>query len=368
MRLPTDGRPDPDKLLKALSAGGRGRHKVYVGMAAGVGKTVRALAELRELQAAGRGVTIGVLETHGRAETQAAAVGLPVFPLRQVPYKGAFIAELNLEGLLADTPQVVLVDELAHSNVPGSRHAKRYEDVQDLLAAGINVISTVNIQHLESLNDLITRLTGVRVRERVPDSVLREASEVVLVDVTPEALQERLRAGKIYAPDKIDQALGNFFTTGNLSALREVALRQVADTVEAETGEGRVRERVLVAVSLNPEATRLIRRGGRVAERLNATLDVLHVQTRSPTREDGKLLHSFQIIAEALGGSFKVIQNTGGVTRTLVNYAREQHSTEIIIGEGAPRPFGLPAPNLAQQLMRHTEGAAVTIIARQPRK
>ncbi|HEX2863698.1 MAG TPA: sensor histidine kinase KdpD, partial [Deinococcales bacterium] len=194
MTRPPPERPDPDALLRSLDPPpGRGRHKIYVGMAAGVGKTVRALQELRELQAAGHDVAIGLLETHGRAGTEAAAAGLPVFPLRQVPHQGAWVAELNVAGLMADAPEYVLVDELAHSNAPGAGHEKRHEDVEDLLAAGIHVISTMNVQHLESLNDLIARLTGVRVRERVPDRILREASEVVLVDVTPGALRERLQ-------------------------------------------------------------------------------------------------------------------------------------------------------------------------------
>ncbi|HWG85282.1 MAG TPA: sensor histidine kinase KdpD, partial [Deinococcales bacterium] len=223
----------PEQVLRSLLRQKRGRHKIYVGAAPGVGKTYRALQEIRERYENGMDVLIGFLETHGRAEVEALAAGIPVFPRRSAQgHDGVERLEMDVDGIKARKPELAFVDELAHTNAPGSKHKKRFVDVDEMLNAGINVISTLNIQHLESLNDLVSELIGVRVRERIPDRVLLEADEVVLVDVTPEQLQERLKAGKIYAPDKVQQVLGSFFTDDTLTHLRELALRQVAEAVE----------------------------------------------------------------------------------------------------------------------------------------
>src|SRR3984957_10694986 len=209
----------------------RGRLRVFLGMAAGVGKTFRMLLEGHAEQDAGRDVVIGLLETHGREETAQLAEGLPILPRRKVIYRGTELEEMDLPGVLARAPEVCLIDELAHTNAPGVEHAKRYEDVEDVLAAGIDVLTTLNVQHLESLNDQVAELSGIRVRETIPDALLGRADEVVVVDLTPEELLERLRAGKIYPLERLDAALNNFFKIENLSALREVALRQVAQEV-----------------------------------------------------------------------------------------------------------------------------------------
>src|ERR1700735_5514709 len=209
----------------------RGRLRVVIGMAAGVGKTYRMLLEGHAEREAGRDVVVGLLETHGRAATAEVALGLEVLPRREIEYRGTALLEMDLPGILLRNPEVCLIDELARTNAPGVEHAKRYEDVEDVLNAGIDVLSTVNVQHLESLNDQVAELSGVRVRETIPDALLGRADELVVVDLTPEELLERLRAGKIYPPERIDAALNSFFRIENLSALREVALRQVAEEV-----------------------------------------------------------------------------------------------------------------------------------------
>jgi two-component system sensor histidine kinase KdpD len=272
----------------------RGRLKVFLGMAAGVGKTFRMLLDGRVEQEAGHDVVIGLLETHGRAETAQVAEGLPMLPRMRVTYRHTVLEEMDLGAILRRSPEVCLIDELAHTNAPGAEHAKRYEDVEDILAAGIDVVSTLNVQHLESLNDHVTELSGIRVRETIPDAILGRADEVVLIDITPEALLDRLRSGKVYPPERIDAALNNFFKVENLAALREVALRQVAEGVgakrlttelvgsRAETlaadAPQAVGERLLALVEPRPGAQRLVRRAWRSAQRLGADLDLLWVR------------------------------------------------------------------------------------------
>ena len=275
-----------------------GGHTIFLGMAAGVGKTYRMLQEGRAELEAGRDVVIGVLETHGRAETAALADGLEVLPRRRLDYRGTTLEEMDLPAILARAPEVCLIDELAHSNAPGAEHAKRFEDIEAVLDAGIDVLSTVNIQHLESLNDRVAELSGVRVRETIPDDVLGRADEIVLIDLSPEALLARLRAGKIYPAERIEASLNGFFRIENLSALREVALREVAEESESRRLESpavggarrrglggdvrrrrraRSRERLLALVEPVPSAQRLVRRAWRSAQRLGAQLDLLWV-------------------------------------------------------------------------------------------
>jgi len=330
--------PDPQQLLEAILKSGRGRHKIYVGAAAGVGKTYWALQELRERLEAGVDAVVGYLETHGRADTARMAEGLPIFPRKQLEYKGVVLPEMDLEGLLARRPALVLVDELAHTNVPGCKNVKRYQDVEELLQAGISVISTMNIQHLESLNDLVARLTGVRVKERVPDRVLLEADEVILVDVTPEVLQERLRAGKIYPKAKIEQALANFFTAENLAVLRELALRSVADKVEEDASAGEsspaIKERIAVAVTPSPKDALLIRRGARMAQRMRGELHVVHVRNRRLSREEERVLDSHRIITESLEGRFHSLEGRD-VAQALADFAKEYGITQLVLGENS---------------------------------
>lgn len=343
--LSRDDAPHPETLLRALRSEGRGykqtgrhqtgHHKIYVGAAAGVGKTYRALQELREQRELGVDTVVGLLETHGRKETAALSEGLETVPRQVIGYKGVELTEMDTAGVIARRPDLVLVDELAHTNVPGSKHPKRFYDVEEMLQAGISVISTMNVQHLESANDLVARLTGVRVRERVPDRVLLAAREVILVDVTPEVLRERLRAGKIYAPEKVDQALSNFFTLENLAVLRELALREVADAVEdpaAEAGSGhRIKERIAVAITARSESAQLIRRGARIAQRLDSELHVVYVRTRKLSRDEERLLDTYRVIAEALEGSFVQLE-APKAGPALIAFIAQNNITQVIMG------------------------------------
>jgi two-component system sensor histidine kinase KdpD len=290
-------RSRPDDFLEIIHRAKRGRLKIYIGPAAGVGKTFQMLEEAHQLRKRGVDVVLGFVETHGRAETEALLSGLESVPRKQLEYRGISIDEMDLDAVLARKPQVAVVDELAHTNVPGSRNGKRYQDARTLLEAGINVICAVNIQHLESLNDVVEKATGVAVRETVPDSFLKEADQVVNIDLSVEDLIERLKAGKIYAPEKVTEALRRFFTNENLSSLRELALRETAESLESARSKGDkagaeaspVSRRVMVALSANPErALALLRRGSRMAGRLNTDWYAVYVETpgEAPERID----------------------------------------------------------------------------------
>lgn len=326
--------PDPEIRLEPR----RGRHKIYVGAAAGVGKTFRALGEIRERLEAGEDALIGYLETHSRADTVKAAEGLPVFPRKAAEYKGVRLPEMDTEGLLARKPSVALVDELAHTNVAGSKNAKRWQDVEELLSAGVGVVSTMNIQHLESVNDLVARLTGVRVKERVPDRVVQEADEIILVDVTPEVLRERLRAGKIYPQAKVEQALSNFFSTDNLAVLRELALRQVADKIEEDASEDEfssaLKERIAVAVTPGSRDSLLIRRGAKMAQRLRGDLHVVYVRHKRLSREEEKTLDGHRVLTESLDGSFETLEGRD-IAKALAAFAKERGITQLVLGENS---------------------------------
>jgi len=366
-----------------VGAAHRGRLKVFIGMAAGVGKTYRMLEEGHLEQGGGRDVAVGYMEPHRRPETAAMAVGLEMVPRRRVVYRDTVLEEMDLPLLLARAPELALVDELAHSNAPGLEHEKRYEDVRDVLAAGIDVFSTVNVQHLESLNDQVAELTGTRVRETIPDAVLGEAAEVVLIDLTPEALIERLRAGKVYPGESVGAALENFFTVEKLLALREVALRQVAQQVEAKRlvveeplgtrGERvaaevpqAVGERLLALVRPQPSSQRLVRRAWRSAQRLGTGLDLLWVKPPAEAIEGevGRQVTALRHLASVLGADFLIEESddlVAGVTRVV----RERGITYIMVGESSP-PRGLARLRepLPQRLMRATPpGVDVRIVA-----
>ncbi|WP_119674479.1 sensor histidine kinase KdpD [Deinococcus sp. RM] len=352
----------------------RGRHRVFVGMAAGVGKTTRALNGLRDRLERGEDALIGVLETHGRAFTQAAAEGLPVFPRLEVVRGGVTLGELDVAGLIARRPDVVLVDELAHSNAPGSAREKRWMDVEALLDAGVNVLSTVNVQHLESLNDTVARLTGVRVRERIPDAVLRGADELVLVDLTPADLRERVRSGAVYGAERAEHALTNFFTLPNLTALRELALRQVAHVVEqgaAGLAAGQspglsVQERVVVAVAAEETGARLIRRGGQLAQRLHADLQVVTVRAERISAERARLLDTFRAVTVALGGEFIVLDPAGGVAATLIRHVQAAHATHVVLGESSrSRWEEFLRGDIIRSVLRQTRNVDVYVITRE---
>jgi two-component system sensor histidine kinase KdpD len=366
----------------------RGRLKVFIGMAAGVGKTYRMLNEGRAEAESGRDVAIGYLEPHGREETTAQAEGLEEIPPRMVDYRGTPLAEMDLPAVLARKPELCLIDELAHTNAPGTEHEKRYEDVQDVLAAGIDVYSTVNVQHLESLNDQVIQLTGTRVRETIPDEVLAAADEVVLIDLTPEALIERLRAGKVYPRERVPAALNNFFKIENLSALRETALRHVAEGVEikrlapapivvrredgiapastqAGAGTQAIAERLLALVALAPHSQRIVRRASRSAERLGARLDVLVVRPpgRPPSAEDREQLEALRRLSSMLGARL-LVEEGEDVAALAIETAKRLGSTYVLMGAPAPRRglkrFSEP---LLLRLLEGLPGIDVRIVA-----
>jgi two-component system sensor histidine kinase KdpD len=363
----------PEMMMNAsIYAGKRGKHKIFIGMAPGVGKTYRMLEEGHALKQEGIDVVIGLLETHGRKETGDKAQGLEVVPTQQIAREKLMLREMDTEAIIKRSPQLVLVDELAHTNVPGSFREKRYEDVEVILAAGIDVYSTMNVQHLESLNDVVARITGVVVRERVPDRILEEADEVVVVDVTPETLQERLLEGKIYAPQKIQQSLDNFFQRRNLIALRELALREVADNVEedaiASTPKGQfcsIHERVLVCVSTYPNSVQLLRRGARLAGYMNAPLYVLFVAhpERFLTKEESLHIDTCEKLCKEFEGTF-VRVTSGQIPKAIAEVAEKYHITQIVIGESQRSRWQIIVKgSLTQQLVRLLKNIDLHIIA-----
>ncbi len=362
-----------------------GRYKIFLGMAAGVGKTYRMLQEGQAEKAAGRDVAIGYLEPHERPETTDQARGLEVVSRRSVPYRDVTVEEMDLLAVLRRRPDLALIDELAHTNPPGLEHEKRYEDIAEAVEAGIDVFSTVNVQHLESLNDQVAELTGVRVRETVPDSVLGTADEVVLIDLTPEALVERLRAGKIYPGETIDAALNNFFRIENLAALREVSLRQVAESVEAKrltleqieplgTREERmasevpkaVGERLLALIRPQPSSQRLVRRAWRSAQRLGTGLDLLWVKRPGQPIEGEveRQVTALRQLASVLGAKL-LIEEHDDLVAAVARVVRERGTTYIMVGESQPaRGLARLREPLPQRLMRATpSGVDVRIIA-----
>jgi two-component system, OmpR family, sensor histidine kinase KdpD len=351
----------------------RGRLKVFLGAAAGVGKSYAMLGEARDLKAAGVDVVIGYLEPHGRRATEDRAAGLEVAPRRIARVQGRPFAEMDTDWLLERSPQLCLVDELAHTNHPGGRHEKRWQDVEELLDAGIDVFTTVNIQHLESLNDKIHEITGVRVRETFPDRLLHEADEVVLVDLPPDALRERIAQGRVYAPEKIRAALTNFFRIDNLIALRSLALREVAEQEErhllgpelASNGPAPVLgERVMVCIDGRPNSSELVRRAARMARRATGRLYVLHVEPSDEQEPAG--VHEVVEAAEGLGLQLgaTVLRRAGDVAETVVKAAGELAITQIVLGEShRPRWKELVGQSIIARILRETDGVDVHIIA-----
>jgi two-component system, OmpR family, sensor histidine kinase KdpD len=336
-----------ENFLKLVRKSRRGSFKIYIGLAAGVGKTYRMLTEAHELLRLGVDIVVGYVETHGRKETAEKITGLPVIPRKEIFYKGKRLEEMDLEAVLRRHPEVVIVDELAHTNVPGSKHEKRYHDVEEILSAGISVISAVNIQHIESLNQVVEKATGVEVSERIPDSVLKMADEVVNIDLTADELIKRLTDGKIYPPDKIERALTNFFQTDNLLRLRELALREVANQVERKI-EDEVRqtekkrsEKILVCISTNmSRANHLIRKAARIADRLDAFLYVAFVETSAEAPDkinlalQRHLIHSLELATE-LGADVQRLKGES-IPDTIISFAKEKKISLIMIGRPKP--------------------------------
>ncbi|MBD2294512.1 sensor histidine kinase KdpD [Anabaena sphaerica FACHB-251] len=354
-----------------LYSGRRGKHKIFIGMAPGVGKTYRMLEEGHGLKQEGIDVVIGLLETHERKETAEKAAGLEIIPPHLLPRGDLMLPEMDTQAIIHRSPELVLVDELAHTNVRGSLREKRYEDVEVILAAGLDVYSTMNVQHLESLNNIVARITGVVVRERVPDRILEVADDVVVVDVTPEILEKRLLEGKIYTHEKIPQALDNFFQRRNLIALRELALREVADNVEedaiASTSKGQicsVQERVLVCVSTYPNSVQLLRRGARLAGYMNAPFYVLFVANpdRFLTKEESLHVDICEQLCKEFAGNF-VRATSSNIAQTISEVAEKYRITQIVIGESQRSRWEiLLKVSLTQKLMRLLKNIDLHII------
>jgi two-component system, OmpR family, sensor histidine kinase KdpD len=373
-------RPDPDELLAQIKSEeaqqARGRLKIFLGYVAGVGKTYAMLEAAHQRQEEGKDVAVAYVETHGRKETEALLGGLEIIPRREVDYHGAALSEMDLDAALARRPQLALVDELAHSNAPGSRHPKRYQDVEELLANGIDVYTTINIQHLESLNDVVQQITGVQVHETVPDSLVDEAYEIELVDLPPDELLQRLRSGKVYVPDQAVRALDKFFRKGNLTALRELSMRQAAERVDnqmvdymhtrAIPGPWAAGERILVCISSHPLGERLVRTGRRLADDLKADWYVMFVETpghiRMPEANRLRVQHNLLLAAE-LGA--KVINLSGAqVADVVLAFSHEHNITKIIAGKPLrPRWYELLRGSVIDQIIRHSGKIDVYVVS-----
>ncbi len=381
--------PDTHATIEDVQPVGRGHHKVFLGMAAGAGKTYQMLREGQAEAESGRDVVIGYLEPHGRVETVAQADGLETVPRRRVSYRDSELEEMDLPALLRRRPELALIDELAHTNAPGLEHRKRYEDVDDVLAAGVDVFSTVNVQHLESLNDQVAELTGIRVRETIPDAVLGAADEVILIDITPQSLVERLRAGKVYPAERVQTALNNFFKVENLAALREVALRQVAEEVEAKRipvdsdaahparsgrpGDERlidnaapvaVGERLLALITPEVKSQRVVRRAWRSAQRLGADLDVLWVADHEPSEPEQEQLDALRRLSSVLGAHL-LIEHGDDVATVTQRVAQDRGTTYVLMGTPKPRSAfrRLTQTSLPFRLIELLPGVDLRIVA-----
>lgn len=349
----------------------RGKLKVYLGYAAGVGKTFRMLDEAQTLRQKGVDVVIGYFEPHGRKETIAKVEGLEIIPRRKLAYAGSQFEEMDPEAILRRKPAVAVVDEFAHTNVPGSKRLKRWEDVEALLDAGIDVLTTLNVQHLESLNDQVWDVTGVRVRETVPDWVVDAADEVIFVDLTPRALRNRLERGVVYAPEKAQKAMENFFVESNLTALREMAMRHAAHELEeklesapARRAEGHETERILICLTGRPSSAMLIRRARRVADYLQAGCVAVHV-LRGPALDE--VVERHLTFARNLRIETHVLQGED-VAKTIADFARNERVTQLFMGRSAPLPWWKRfEETTVQKVVRQARDMQITIVAERRR-
>jgi two-component system sensor histidine kinase KdpD len=375
-----DGRPTAEEMLdrvrRQAGAGARGRHRIYLGIAPGVGKTYTALEELHRRRQRGTDAVIGFLETHGRQHTAELAGGLEVVPRKQIAYKGVTVEEMDTEAVIRRQPAVALVDEIAHTNAPGSVYEKRWQDVEDILDTGVTVISTLNIQHLESLAGIVESITGVQVRERIPDRVIDEADEVELIDMSPHALRQRMRHGNIYPPERAERALDAFFREGNLIALREMALRKMAQVCELELEEYMQQhgidaawsagERVMVCVDDQPQARNLIRRGWRMANRYHAELLAVWVEPQgwaSASPEQKRALEENLRFAEDLGAE-PVRVPESDVAKALIQIAHDKNVGSIIIGHSRHgRLHEFLHGSIVQKLLRLAGDVDVHVVA-----
>src|SRR5579859_5949505 len=379
-RRDPEQRPSPEALLEAVrrEESPLGKLKIFVGAAPGVGKTYEMLQSAHAKLKAGADVVVGYVETHGRAETESMLAGLEVIPRRQVEYRGALVPEMDVDAVIARHPQLALVDELAHTNAPGSRHPKRYLDVEELLSHGIDVATAVNVQHIESLNDVVAQITHVRVRETVPDSIFDRADGIELVDLTPDDLIQRLKEGKVYVPKQAERALEHYFSPGNLTALRELALRRTAERVDEQllshmqanaiAGPWAAGERILVCLSEDPRAAGLVRYTKRLADRLHAPWTAISIETRRSlqlTDEQRDRLADTLRLAEALGGEALTIPGVGRrIADDIFNFAQANNVTQIIIGKSTrSRWFEIMRGSVVHELVRRAGNISVSVIA-----
>src|SRR5208282_4239712 len=371
-----ESRPSPEALLAEAKLEGRGRLKIFLGAAPGVGKTYEMLEAAQTKRREGADLVVGFVETHGRKETEALLTGLETVKRRKIDYKGRVIEEMDLDAILARRPKLVLVDELAHTNASGSRHPKRYLDVEELLVAGIDVYTTLNIQHVESLNDVVAQITRIRVRETVPDSVLDGADDIEVIDLSPEDLIQRLKEGKVYVPEQAERAVRHYFQPGNLTALRELALRRTAQRVDEQmltymqahtiSAPWAAGERVLVCVSEAPACAALIRYAKRLADRLHGPWTALYVETpryqRLGERERDRIADSLRL-AEKLGGEAITIPG-GRIAEDVTGYAQANNITHIVIGKSErSRWFEMMHGSVVHDLVRHAGNISVHVIA-----
>ncbi|HDR4901245.1 KdpD-like non-kinase potassium sensor [Bacillus cereus] len=368
-------RRTPEEYLEYIRQQNRGKLKLYVGAAPGVGKSYKMLYDAREMKKDGIDIVIGLIETHGRKETEEAIADLEKVPLKEIQYKGKVFYELDVEGIIKRAPQVVVVDELAHSNVPGSKNKKRYMDVQELIDAGISVLSAFNIQHLESVHDIVAQITNVKVRERIPDFILQKANEIQLVDATPEVLRKRLIDGKIYKEEKIQQSLQNFFTLNNLGALRELSLREVADDMDEKISQTviepiGVKEKILVCVQYSSTAGKLIRRGWRMADRLNAELYVLNVEREnidSLSASKKQTIEDWKALTNQFDARFVLEESKGRKPAdVIIEVAKRLQVTQILLGQSArTRWEEIRKGSIVNEIMRQTKHIDIHIVADQ---
>src|SRR6202167_630665 len=379
-RRDSEHRPSPEALLEAARREDRrvGKLRIFVGAAPGVGKTYKMLQQAQARKKDGYDVVVGVVETHGRRETEALLAGLEVIPRRRIEYRGQVLQELDLDAVIARHPQIVLIDELTHSNAEGSRHPKRYLDVEELMSQGIDVYTTLNIQHIESLNDVVAQITHVRVRETVPDSVFDRADAIELIDLTPDDLIQRLKEGKVYVPKQAERALEHYFSPGNLTALRELALRRTAERVDEQllthmqanaiAGPWAAGERILVCLSEDPRAAGLVRYTKRLADRLHAPWTAISIETRRSlqlTDEQRDRLADTLRLAEALGGEALTIPGVGRrIADDVIGFPQGKNVTQIIIGKSTRSWwFELMQGSVVHDLVRRAGNISVNVIA-----
>src|ERR1700733_539263 len=379
-RRDSEQRPSPEALLETARRedSRTGRLKIFLGAAPGVGKTYEMLQSAHARLKGGADIVVGLVETHGRAETEALLRGLEVIPRKRIEYRDQVLDEMDIDAVIARKPQIALVDELAHTNAPGSRHPKRYLDVEELLSHGIDVYTAVNIQHIESLNDVVAQITHVRVRETVPDSVFDRADGIELIDLTPDDLIQRLKEGKVYVPKQAERALEHYFSPGNLTALRELALRRTAERVDEQllnhmqanaiAGPWAAGELILVCISEDPRSAGLVRYTKRLADRLHAPWTAVSIETRRSLRlsdEERDRLADTLRLAEALGGEALTIPAVGRrIADDVIGFAQTNNVTQIIIGKSARSVwFELSRGSVVHDLVRRAGNISVNVIA-----